>query len=166
MHHSLVSWKITPLYFFRSNITKKGQSNCKLFETFECSDQNSPNSCKFWKNKSGFSLNLFYQSLVPSNIIPLYFLSLRIICFGQKQPIKVQIFEIFECSDQNLLNSSSQFWTSQFLFKLCIFFTVITRNSPVNFKFQLLSALVKICQILHVIFQTTSQFFIKFCITL
>ena len=142
MHHSLVSWKITPLYFFRSNITGKGQSNCKLFETFECSNQNSPNSCHFWNNKSEFplnlfyqslvpsniiplyflSLNLFYQSLVPSNIIPLYFLSLGIICFGQKHPMKVQIFEIFECSDQNLLNSSSQFWTSQFLFKLCIFF--------------------------------------------
>ena len=79
---------------------------------------------------------------------------------------------------------SYQFWTSQFLFKFCIFFILITHNSPVNFKlmhfllgikvlqkspnfeFQLSSALVKICQIPHVIFQTTSQFFFKFCITL
>ena len=28
---------------------------------------------------------------------------------GQKQPIKMQIFEIFECSGQKLLNSSCQF---------------------------------------------------------
>ena len=40
---------------------------------------------------------------------------------AEKQPIKVQIFEIFKCFGQNLLNSSCQFWTSQFLFKFCIF---------------------------------------------
>ena len=54
----------------------------------------------------------------------------------------------------------------------------MTHNSPVNFKlihfqlwtkeshespnFETLSALMKICQIPHFIFQTTSQFFMKF----
>ena len=38
------------------------------------------------------------------------------------------------CFGQNLLNSSCQFWTIQLLFKFCIFFIVITHNSPVNFK--------------------------------
>ena len=122
-----------------------------------------------------FSFNFFYQSWLPSNITSLYFLSWSIIYFDEKQPIKVQIFEIFECLGQHLLNSSCQFWTSQFLFN-CFsntFFIVITHNFPVNFELirflvgvnishkisnfqsQLSSALVKICQIPHVIFQTT-----------
>ena len=74
-----------------------------------------------FKTTNQFSFNFFYQSWVPSNITSLYFLSWSIIYFGQKQPIKVQIFEIFECLGQNLLNSSCQFWTSQFLFKFSIF---------------------------------------------
>ena len=41
------------------------------------------------------------------------FLSSNITYFGQKQPIKVQMFEIFECLGQNLLNSCSQFWTDK-----------------------------------------------------
>ena len=116
LHHSLVSWKITLLDFFRSNITRKDISKCKflgllsarikihqIFVIFETTNQ--------------FFFKCFYQSRVPSNITPLYFLIWSIIYFGQKQPI----FEIFECSGQDLLNSSCQFWTSQFLFKFCIF---------------------------------------------
>ena len=64
-----------------------------------------------------------------SNITLLYFLSSNITHFGQKQPIKVQIFEIFECSSQNLLNSSSQLFSN-----FASFFIVATYNSPVNFK--------------------------------
>ena len=122
-----------------------------------------------------FSFNFFYQSWLPSNITSLYFLSWSIIYFDEKQPIKVQIFEIFECLGQHFLNSSCQFWTSQFLFN-CFsntFFIVITHNFPVNFELirflvgvnvshkipnfqsQLSSALVNICQIPHVIFQIT-----------
>ena len=47
-----------------------------------------------------FSFKLFTNA-EPSNIAPLYFLSSSIIYFGHKQPIKVQIFDIFECSCQN-----------------------------------------------------------------
>ena len=63
-----------------------------------------------------------------------------------------------------------------------LFFSVITHNSSVIFRsyifyfgqkdliklpiLTLPSVLVKICQIPHVIFQTTSQFFFKFCMTL
>ena len=94
----------------------KGQ----IFETFECSDQNSSNSCHFWNSKSVL-LQFFYQSWVASNITSLYFPSWSIIYFRQMQPVKEQIFEIFKCSGQDLLSSSCQFWTSQFLFKFCIF---------------------------------------------
>ena len=65
------------------------------------------------------------------------------------------------------VNSSSSFAS---------LFIVTRHNSSLNFKLihflikipilTLSSALVKICQISHVIFQTTSQFFFKFCITL
>ena len=37
----------------------------------------------------------------------------NIIYFGQKQPVKVHIFEIFECSGQNLSNASCQLWTDK-----------------------------------------------------
>ena len=73
--------------------------------------------------------------------------------------------------------------TSQFLFEFAPFFILMTHNSPVNFNlinfrlqikgpnkipyFQAFErALVKICQILHVILERTSQFSFKFCINL
>ena len=94
LHHSLVSWKITPLYFFRSNITYfscKEPIKVQIFETFECSDKNSPNSCQFWNNKSVF-LQILHQSSVSWDTTPLYFFSWNFIYFQQKEPIKVQIW--------------------------------------------------------------------------
>ena len=119
LHHSLVSWKVTPLHFFRSNITGKDQS-ANIWDFWVLTSKFTK-FLSFLKQQISFISNFFYQSLVPSNITSLYFLSWIIIYLGQKQPIKVQIFEIFECLSQNLLNSSCQFWTSQFLFKFCIF---------------------------------------------
>ena len=61
LHDSLVSWKITPQYFFRSKITyfaQKGPIKVQIFNTFECSDQNLPNSCQFWNNKWTCSKNI------------------------------------------------------------------------------------------------------------
>ena len=49
-------------------------------------------------------LQILHQSSLQSNITPLTY-----IYYGQKQPIKVHIFEIFKCSTQNLSNYSSQF---------------------------------------------------------
>ena len=104
---------ITPLYFFRSNIkcfVQKKPIKVQIFETFRCSGKNFPNSlCHFWKQKSVF-LQILHQYSVPSNITLLHFFSSNIIYFGQRQPIKVQIFEIFECLNQNL---SCQFWTEK-----------------------------------------------------
>ena len=80
----------------------------------------------------------------------------------------MQIFEIFECLGQNLLNSSCRFERVNSFSNFASFFFVITYNSPVNFKLihfllgiklphkspnfesKLSSALVKICQIPHV----------------
>ena len=93
-------------------VTKKSLVNLKLrhfllwikksyqipnFETFKCSGESFPNfSCQFWKQKSIF-LQILYQFSLPSNITTLYFLNSNIIYFGQRQPIKVVIFEIFKC---------------------------------------------------------------------
>ena len=124
-------------------------------------------------------LNLDHSS-ASWKIILLYFFSSNIIYFGQNEPIKVQIFEILECFDPNSSNSSYRSVNSSSNFSS--FFSVITHNSAVNFQLMhillwkkrshqipvltLSSSLVKMCQIPRVIFQTTSQFFFKFCITL
>ena len=82
------------------------------FETFKCSGENFWNSsCHFWKQKSVF-LQILHQYSVLSNITPLYFFRSNIIYFGQRQPIKVQIFEIFECSGQNS-TKYYQFWNDK-----------------------------------------------------
>ena len=83
--------------------------------------ENLPNSpCHFWKHKSVF-LQILHQSSVSSNITLLYFFSSSIIYFGQKEPIKVQIFEKFECSGLNSSSCGVNFeTTSRFLFKFCI----------------------------------------------
>ena len=120
LHHCLISWKITPLDFCRSNITRKDQSKCKFLGLLSARIK-IHQILVIFETTNQFSFKIFYQSWVPLNITSLYFLSWSIIYFGQKQPIKVQIFEIFECLGQNLLNSSCQFWTSQFLFKFFIF---------------------------------------------
>ena len=84
----------------------------KIFETFKCSGQNLSNSlCQFWNDKS-IPLQILYPSSVSWKITPLYFFSSNNIYFGQKEPIKVNIFETFECSDQNLSNFLCQFWNN------------------------------------------------------
>ena len=63
---SSVSWKITPLYFFRSKViyfAQKGPITVQIFQTFECLDQNLPNSCHFRNNKSVFLQILYYSSV-------------------------------------------------------------------------------------------------------
>ena len=94
LHHSSVSWKITPLYFFRSNIkyfAQKEPINVQIFPIFECSGQNSPNFCHFWNNKSVF-LQILHQSLGLWDITLLFFFSWNFIYFQLKEPSKVQIW--------------------------------------------------------------------------
>ena len=125
LYPSLVSWKITPLFFFSPNniyFTQKEHIKMKFFETFKCLGQNSSNSpCQFWNDKS-IPLQILHHSSFSWHITPLWILSSYVSYFGWKDPIKIPIL----------------------------------RRSI---------ALVKMYQI-PVIFQTTSQFFFKFCITL
>ena len=85
----------------------------KIFETFECSGQNLSNSlCQFWNNKL-IPLQILHPSSVSQKTTPLYFFSSNNIYFAQKRPVKVKIFETFECSGQNLSNPLCQFWNDK-----------------------------------------------------
>ena len=81
----------------------------KIFVTFECSAQSLSNSlCQFWKDKL-IPLQILYPSSVSWRITYLYFFGPNNIYFAHKEPIKVKIFETFECSGQNLTNSLCKF---------------------------------------------------------
>ena len=106
------------------------------------------------------------------------------IYFAQKEPIKVKIFETFECSGQNLSNSLCQFWNVksipfQILYPssvswnitLLYFFSsnnyTLLKRRLLKWKFlRFSSAQVKICQIPYDNFERTSRFLSKFCIPL
>ena len=88
LYPSLVSWKITPLYFFSSNniyLAQKEPIKIKFFETFECSGQNlSHFLCQFWKDKS-----IPLQILYPYSVLNSYFSY-----FGLKDPINISILRL------------------------------------------------------------------------
>ena len=106
LYASSVSWKITLLYFFSSNniyFAQKEPIKMKIFENF---------LCQFWNDKL-IPPQVLYPSSVSWKTIPLYFFSSNNIYFAQKEPIKMKIFETFECSGQNLSNSLCQFWNDK-----------------------------------------------------
>ena len=120
--------------------------------------------------------------LLNNKSIPLQIFSSKSIYSAQKEHVKMYNFETYKCSGQNSSNSSCQFWKdrsislhilqhSSFswhtapLWILSSYFYFGLKD-PIKIPILRLSiALVKICHILLVIFQTTSQFFFKFCIT-
>ena len=87
----------------------KASNESPNFETFGCSGENMPNSSSHFPNHKSVFLQILHHTLVLSNITPLYFFSLNIIYFAQKQPIKVCTFQTFEFLSQNLSNSLCQF---------------------------------------------------------
>ena len=105
------SWKIIHLYFFSSNniyFAQKKPIKVKILETFECSGQNLSNSlCQFWNDK-WIPFQILNPSSVSWKITRLYFFNSIDIYFSQREPIKVKIFETFECSCQNLSNCLRQ----------------------------------------------------------
>ena len=180
LYPSSVSWKITPLYFFSSSniyFAQKEHIKMKILETYESSAQNLSNFlCQFWNDKS-IPLQILYLSSVSWKIIPLYFFSSNNIYFAQKEHIKMKIFETFKCSGQNSSNSSCQFWNDKSiplqifhhsllswhitpLWILSLYFFYLGLKDLIKIPIWRLSGvLVEIYRIVHVIFQTTSQFF-------
>ena len=103
LHDCSVSWKITPLWFFRSGIIYffkgtnqssnflKGPIKVQILETFENSYQNLPSSCHFWNSKSVF-LQILHHFSVSWDVTPLYFFSWNFMYFQWKEPLKVKIW--------------------------------------------------------------------------
>ena len=91
-----LQWKITTLYFFRPNVTYfawKGPIKVQICETFECSNQNSPNSCRFWNSKL-VSLHILHHYSVSWDITPLYFLAEILYTFSKRSLSKYKFGEI------------------------------------------------------------------------
>ena len=88
LHYSSDSLKITSLYFFGQSLYTLHK---RKFWRIECWDQNSPNSCHFWNNKSSF-LQILRHASASWDITPLYFFNWNFINFQQNEPIKVQIW--------------------------------------------------------------------------
>ena len=89
---SSASWKICPLYFFRSNniyFAQKEPIKWKIFENFfECSGRNLSNFlCQFWNDKL-IPPQLLYPSSVSWKTIPLYFLAQTIYTLLKRSPLK------------------------------------------------------------------------------
>ena len=75
-------------YIKRYLLCTKETNQSRNFKNFECSDQNSANSCHFWKIKSVFSssfVSLF--SVIRHNLSIIF--SWTFTYFQQKEPIKV-----------------------------------------------------------------------------
>ena len=87
LHDSSVSWNITPLYFFRSNVIYLAQKEPK------CLDQNSPNSYHFWNFAPLFIIIIHKSSLL---------FSWNFMYFQQKEPINVQIWWNFTWAVESL----------------------------------------------------------------
>ena len=68
--------------------------------------------CQFWNDKS-IPLQTLYPSLVSWKITAFYFFSSNNTYFAQKQRIKVNIFETFECWGQDLSNSLCHIWNGK-----------------------------------------------------
>ena len=93
----------------------KGFHQSHNFETFECCGENLPNCwCHFPNHKSAF-LQILQDFSVSRKISLSYFFRSNIIYLARKGPIKVQIFETSECSDQNSQNSC-HFWNKKSVF--------------------------------------------------
>ena len=104
-------------------------------------------------------------------------------CFGQKETIKVQFFRLLSALMKlqplpHVIIETTRSWFIQILHHCSVSWKITPLyfcssnlvyfglKEPIKIKlFRLLSGWVKIHQILHVIFETTSQFFFKLCIT-
>ena len=114
LHDFSVLWTIIPLYFFRSHVilyAQKGLIKPQIFETFECLDQNSPNSCHFWNNK--LVLQILHQSSVFWDITPLYFFSWNFIYFQQKASLWMYKFGEISLEKSTVLNFA--LWKAPFV---------------------------------------------------
>ena len=183
LHHYSVPSNITLLHFLSQKYTlvKSSQLKWKFFRFSGAQVKLLLMSILNWHINSSSNLASFSW---PWKITPPYFFTLNIIYFGQKRPIKVQNFDTFKCSSQNLSNSLYQFWNDKWiplqilhhsplswkrtpLYFLPQTLHILVKSSPLKCKFfSFLIARLEIYQIPYVNFELTSQFFFKSCFIL
>ena len=106
----------------------------KIFETCECSGQILSNSlCQLWNDES-IPLQILYPPSVSWKITSLYFFSPNNIYFGQKEPIRVHIFETSVRSKFIKFVMSILKWQVNSSSNFESFFIAMTRNSSVDFE--------------------------------
>ena len=160
------------LYMFST----KGTHQMQIFRLSTARINQIP--CNFSSHESVFTEILNHLS-VSWHIIPLEFSSWN---FGQKEPIKVQVFRFlsalmkvtpiphasFETTRSSfiqILHHCSVSWKISPQYFLSRTFILWTKRASRSKIFKLLSFQVKIYQIPYVVIETTSQFFLKLCIT-
>ena len=90
--------------FYSNNLyfAQKEPIKVKIFETFECSGQNSSNSsCQLW-NDNSIPLKILRHSLLSWQITPLRILKLILFQLWIKGSHQNPNFETFKCSGENL----------------------------------------------------------------
>ena len=132
---------------------------------------NLPKSlCHFWKHKVSSPSNFasIFNAIKHSSSV--LFFSPHIIYFGQRSQLKSNFLDL-----QVIVSKFVKFlmsilkWQVKPSSNFALFFIVTTHNYSVNFKlihFRLLSARVKIRQIIHASFKTMSQFVFNFFVIL
>ena len=136
-----------------------------------------------WKVNSSSNFALFFIVMTHKTTVNLQLIHFQ---FWTKVSYQSSNFDTFDCSGQNLQNSSCHFPSKKSVFLqilhhssmswkimslLCTFLaqTIYTllKKSPLKLKFlRLSSARVIFCQIPYANFKTTSRFLYKFCIPL
>ena len=106
LHHSSVSWKITPLYFYRSNIIYFAQK--ENFWDFRELGSKFTKFLPILKQRIVF-LQILHHSLMSWDTTPLCFFSWNFIYFQQKELIKVQIWWNFMRAVESLKFCSLMF---------------------------------------------------------
>ena len=190
LHHSLVSWKITSLYFFSSNNIYFAQKETIKMKILGLSSSAQVKICQiFYVNfeTTSWFLSKFCISLQFNERLFLYtFLAQTMHTLPKRSPLKWKCLRLLSA---RVKFCQCQFWNNksiplQILSKFCVslhfheryvlytflaqtMYTLLKR-SPLKWKFLRISssAQVKIYQIFYVNFETTSWLLPKFCIPL
>ena len=135
--------------------------------------------CQFWNYKS-IPLQILYPFSVSWKITPLYLFSSKKYILLKRSALKWKFLRLSSARVKNLSNSSYQFWNDQSitfqilhhssltwhitpLWIVSSYFFYFGLRDPIKVPIlKLSSALVKICHILHFIFQTTKKYSLYF----
>ena len=109
-HNSSVKFKLMHFWLWT-----KVSHESPNFDSFKCSGENLQNSLCHFPNNTSVFVQILHVSPASSKITPLYLVWPNVIYFAQNGPIKVQMFETFECFDQNAW-ISSKFWNNKLVF--------------------------------------------------